>query len=202
MRDCFGDGRVVQLPSGGYGIEALGIHKPLTLAFEAGAEVDLSTQLGQVLTFVGQLQIVQGNQEDLALDLTELQVGDPAAQISPVWAVFAGNLGKAPEVNPKGDRVGASLAYANGSWLRLAAYPYFASTDQLKNLDGGKSIVAYGTMETYEYKDKDRLQLAVRGFGLSASGGGSAKKPTVLYSRTSGDAVSTLPADDAFTAAA
>ncbi len=203
MRDCFGDGRVASLPDGGYGIEALGLHKPLRLLPSAsGATVDLAPFAGKVLSFSGALEVVDGNLEDLRLQIAELH--EPAAEtpISPVWAVVWGNLGKAPEVNPKGDRVGASLAFASGSWLRLAAYPYYACADRLKQLEAGASITVYGAMETYEYKERDRLQLAVRGFTVNYTANAGAKKPTTIFSEASPSLAAQMPADDAFTAAA
>ncbi len=202
MRDCFGDGRVAPLADGsGYGIEALGLHKPLTLLPSAsGATVDLAPFAGKVLSFCGALEVIEGNLEDLRIQLAELH--EPAAEtpISPAWAVVWGNLGKAPEVNPRGDRVSASIAYATGSWLRLAAYPYYACADRLKAMETGSSITVYGAMETYDYKDKCRLQLAVRGFTPNHLGGG-AKKPTTIFSEASASHGDLMPADDAFTAA-
>ena len=204
MRDCFGDGRVVSLSGGGYGIEALGLHKPLTLLPSMqGVAIDLSSFEGKILSYVGVLEVVDGNLEDLRLHVAELQEPDAALglPVSPVWTVISGNLGRAPEVNPKGDRVSASIAYASGSWLRLTAYPYYACSDKLKELESGTSITVYGAMETYEYKEKDRLQLAVRGFAQNGNSTGGAKKPTVIFSEASPTLGATLP-PDAFTAAA
>lgn len=198
MRDCFGNGTLVALP-GGYGITATGLHKPLALVFDDGATPDLSSVVDKPITFVGALPLISGNLEELSLHVVELQVAADDAVITPVFAVVAGNLGKAPELNPKGDRVGASIAYADGAWLRLAAYPYYSCTDKLKEQEAGRAIVVYGTIETYEYKDSDRLQLAVYGFGITG-GASTARKPTVLYSKASPSAGAALPTD-AFTAA-
>lgn len=195
MRDCFGTGRLVSLDGAGYGIEALGLHKPLILTFPHDQPTpDLSHVAGKAILYSGSLPVLGAygglvgqdsrNLERLTLTPIELQAFDDDAPITPCIGVVLGNLGKAPEVNPKGDRVGASLAYADNSWLRLAAYPYYSCTDKLKELEAGKRIVVYGQMESYEYKDADRLQLAVQGFG-SIAGTGGARKPTVLYSSPS-----------------
>jgi hypothetical protein len=202
MRDCFGDGLVVQAADGnGFGIEALGLHKPLTLLPSAsGATVDLAPFTGKILSFSGALELIDGNLEELRIQLAELHQPAADTPMSPVWAVVWGNLGKPPEVNPKGDRVGASLAYASGSWLRLAAYPYYACADRLKEMETGSSITVYGAMETYAYKEKDRLQLAVRGFTPNHLGGG-AKKPTTIFSEASASHGAQMPTD-AFTLAA
>lgn len=178
IRDCFGNGLLVAT-SGGYGIEAVGLHKPLQLTF-ADDTPDLSSSCGQVITYSGLLPLIKGNLEELSIQAVDIQLSDDPA-ITKVWAVVTGNLGKAPEVNPKGDRVGASIAYADNAWLRLTAYAYFSCTDKFKELDAGKRVIVYGALESYTYRDSDRLQLCVQGFGLLSSAGGS-RKPSVLYS--------------------
>lgn len=197
MRDCFGNARLVALP-GGYGLEAPGLHKPLILRF-GGDTPDLSSIAGKIVTYNGHLPTISGNLEEATIEVAELQIADQEISCTPIWAVVIGNLGKAPEANPKGDRVGASIAYADNAWLRLAAYTYFSCTDKFKELEAGKRILVYGCLESYEYKDSDRLQLAIQSFGLVGASNAT-RKPTVLYSSpspTTGEDVTV----DAFTAA-
>lgn len=194
MRDCFGNGRLVAT-AGGYGIEAVGLHKPMQLTF-ADSTPDLSSSCGQVITYSGLLPLIKGNLEELSIQPVDLHLSEDPA-ITKVWCAIAGNLGKAPEVNPKGDRVGASIAYADGAWLRIAGYPYFACTDKLKEMEQGRQLVVYGAMESYEYKDSDRLQLAVQGF--NCIGAKATRQPTVLFSQASDSHGAEL--QDAFTAA-
>ena len=197
MRDCFGTGRLVALPTG-YGIEAPGLHRPLALQFD-GTVPDLSSTAGRVVTYSGFLPIINGNLEELSLQVSELQVAEETIAPGSAWCVVIGNLGKAPELNPKGDRVGASIAYADNAWLRLTAYPYFSCTDKFKELEAGKRVIVYGALESYTYKDSDRLQLCVQGFGLLSSGGAS-RKPSVLYSSPNPSHGAVIDTD-AFTAA-
>jgi hypothetical protein len=199
MRDCFGDGVVVAIDATTFGINAPGLHKPITLLPSPdGAMPDLTPFVGKVLSYTGILEVVAGNQEDLRLQIIELHEPAVDTAASPVWAVISGNLGKAPEVNPKGDRISASIAYADGAWLRIAAYPYYSCSDTLKQMEAGSAITAFGAMETYTYKDGDRLQLALRGFGQHDFGG--SRKPKVVFSAANPSAGSSMPTD-AFTAA-
>lgn len=191
MREVFGDGRVVQHPAGGFAIEAPGLHAPAQLlpGTDGTAVPDLSSLIGQVISYVGILESTGDNLEHARIHGADLQIpAEPIAAPSPMWAIVSGNLGKAPEPNPKGDRLTASIAYDKKgeatSWLRLTSYAYFAISDLFRGLEAGTAIEAYGAMESYDYNGKPRLQLAIRGLQLLKSGG-SVKTPTSLMAARS-----------------
>lgn len=194
MREVFGDGRIVTLKSGGFGIEAAGLRSPAQMLPSAsGAPVpDLSAQVGKVINYTGLLRSGGDNLETLAFHYADLQLpNEDEPAISPMWAVVSGNLGKAPETNPKGDRLSASIAYDKigeaTSWLRISAYTYFSISDLFAGLEGGSGIVAYGALESYDYNGKPRVQLALRGLQLLVRSA-APKPPTVLgSSRTEAD---------------
>lgn len=191
MREVFGDGRLVSLPAGGFGLEAPGLKEPAQLlpATDGTAVPDLSAQVGSVISYVGVLSAPAGDLTGAALHCVDLQVPNGDTQPSPMWCVVSGNLGKAPELNPKGDRYTASLAYDkqgdDTSWLRITAYSYFSIADLFAGLEAGTALIAYGALETYDYNGKERAQLAVRGLQLLKSGSGAAKPPVSLLSARS-----------------
>ena len=203
MRDCFGDGRLVAIDGGGFGIEAVGLHKPARLLPSTSNTPvpDLTPYLGQVISYAGLLEAIGGKQtQELArLHVAELHIPSEeagAVPVSPMWCVASGNLGSAPEL--RGDtRWSSSLAYAgsgeNGSWLRLAVYAYYSIADLFSQLEVGDPIVACGALESYTYNDKERLQLALRRFQKNPRSGGAPKPPTVLMSSASAADVAADP---------
>ena len=203
MREVFGDGRIVALKSGGFGIEATGLRTPAQmLPGTNGAPVpDLSQHVGMVIAYTGVLQSPGDNLETLAFHYADLQLpNDEQPAVSPMWAVVSGNLGKAPEANPKGDRLSASIAYDKigdaTSWLRVSAYTYFSISDLFAGLEGGAGLVAYGALESYDYNGKPRVQLALRGLQLLARSA-APKPPTVLGSARSESDIAAHAFDDA-----
>ena len=171
MREVFGDGRLVKVDSG-YAIEAVGLHHPaLLLAATDGTPVpNLTSLVGQVISYVGVLQSTGENQEAIAIHAADLQNPPIEVPVSPMWCVISGNLGKAPEANPKGDRIVSSIAYDKigdaTSWLRLTSYSYSSITDLFRELDAGASLIAYGSLESYDYNGKPRAQANLRGLQL------------------------------------
>ena len=171
MREVFGDGRLVKVDSG-FAIEAVGLHHPaLLLAATDGTPVpDLTSLVGQVISYVGVLQSTGENQEAIAIHAADLQNPPIEVPVSPMWCVISGNLGKAPEANPKGDRVVSSIAYDKigdaTSWLRLTSYAYSSITDLFRELEAGTSLIAYGSLESYDYNGKPRAQANLRGLQL------------------------------------
>lgn len=213
MREVFGDVRLVTAADG-FALEAPGLHRPAGLiASTAGLAVpDLSDHLGRIVSFVGALEAPGENLEVLRIHANELQLAPSAAEDpapSPLWGVISGNLGrngetdKAAGYNTKRDRVTASLAYAKSdvgtSWLRITCYAYYAAAPLLAELEAGAGITSYGALESYDYKGKPRLQLELRGFQLTRSGGNARQAPISLMSSRSRDDIA--PQDDAFTAA-
>lgn len=186
MREVFGDGRLVATKDGGFGVEAPGLRTPaLLLPGTNGTPVpDLSAFVGKVLSYSGALYSSGDNLETISFHCLDLQ--EPSGEeppVSPMWAVISGNLGKAPETNPKCDRITASIAYdkvgESSSWLRISAYAYNTIADQFAKLEGGTWLVAYGAIEAYDYNGKPRAQLAMRGYQLLARSA-APKPPTVL----------------------
>lgn len=192
MREVFGDGRLVAIGNVGFGLEAPGLKEPaLLLPATNGAPVpDLSAQVGTVISYVGVLAAPTGDLKAAALHCVDLQIPNEEAAPSPMWAVVSGNLGKAPELNPKGDRYTASLAYAKQgdetSWLRITAYSYYSIADLFAGLEAGTGVIVYGAVESYDYNDKPRVQLAMRGLQLLKSST-AAKPPVSLMSARSAD---------------
>jgi hypothetical protein len=156
----------------GYAIEAVGLHHPaLLLAATDGTPVpNLTSLVGQVISYVGVLQSTGENQEAIAIHAADLQNPPIEVPVSPMWCVISGNLGKAPEANPKGDRIVSSIAYDKigdaTSWLRLTSYSYSSITDLFRELDAGASLIAYGSLESYDYNGKPRAQANLRGLQL------------------------------------
>ena len=194
MREVFGDGRVVAHPAGGFGLEAPGLKEPALLLPSTNGTVvpDLTAQIGTVISYVGVLSAPTGDLSSAALHCVDLQLPTTDPAPSPMWAVVSGNLGKAPELNPKKDRYTASLAYHKQgdetSWLRVTAYSYYSIADLFSTLEPGTGLIAYGAIETYTYNDKERLQLALRGMQLLRSGLAAPKPPiSLLSARTTDD---------------
>lgn len=192
MREVFGDGRLVAHENG-FAIEAPGLGTPAPLlASTSGQPVpDLSAVVGQVISFTGVLQSTGENLEQLAIHCADLQIPSTETPVSPVWAVVSGNLGKAPEANPKRDRLTASIAYDKigdaTSWLRVTAYTYFSISDLFSKLEAGSGVICYGALESYDYNGKPRVQLSLRGYQeLPRS---NAPKPPIslMASRSSAD---------------
>lgn len=201
MREVFGDGRLVAHPAGGFAIEAHGLKEPAQLlhATDGTAVPDLSAQVGTVVSYVGALHAPAGDLNTAALHLVDLQVSAAEAPVSPMWAVISGNLGKAPELNPKKDRYTASLALItpgdDTAWLRVTAYSYFSIADLFAGLEAGTSLIAYGAIETYDYNDKPRAQLGLRGLQLIKPAG--PKAPVSLFRARSADDIAPHPFDEA-----
>lgn len=202
MREVFGDGRVVAHKNGGFAIEAPGLSTPaLFLPSTAGLPVpDLTPYLGQVISFTGLLQSIGDNLETLAFHCADLQIPTTELAPSPVWAVVSGNLGKAPETNPKGDRLTASIAYDKvgeaASWLRITSYTYVSISDLFTKLEAGHGIIAYGALESYDYNGKPRVQLSLRGYqDLPRSN--APKPPTSLMASRSASDTAAHAFDDA-----
>jgi hypothetical protein len=202
MREVFGDGRVVQA-AGGIALEAPGLSSPaLLLPSTAGMPVpDLTAHLGAVISYTGVLHSSGDNLEAVAIHCSDLQIPPVELQPSPMWAVISGNLGKAPETNPKGDRLTASLAYDKTgdatSWLRITAYTYFSISDLFSKLEAGAAIITYGSLESYDYNGKARAQLGLRGYQELPRHSAPKAPTSLMASRSSSDT-----APDAFTAAA
>jgi len=171
MREVFGDGRLVKV-DGGFGIEAVGLSAPaLLLPGSEGSPVpDLTPQLGEVLSYTGLLRSSGDNLETISIHFAEILKPQTDTPISPMWAMVSGNLGKAPELNPNKDRIVASIAYDKvgdaTSWLRISAYSYLGISNIFATLESGAALIAYGAIESYDYKDKPRAQLALRGYQL------------------------------------
>lgn len=201
MRSVFGYGRVVALDGGGWGLECLGLHRPMQVV----GDYDLSAHAGAVIAFQGELPIVSGNLELPMIDPFDLNKPQEECPITAVTAVVGGNLGSAPAINPKGDRISGSIAYdkpvgtEQTSWLRIAAYAYFSAADCLAQLDQGSSVIAFGQLESYVYKNEDRLQLNL--LGLQRRYISSAPKPPENILKRDASA-SLEPPVDAFTGAA
>jgi hypothetical protein len=202
MREVFGDGRVVK-HGDGFGLEAPGLSSPaLLLPSTSGMPVpDLTAHLGAVISYTGVLQSMGDNLEAIAIHGADLQIPLSELQPSPMWAVISGNLGKPPEINPKGDRYVASVAYDKigdaTSWLRITAYTYFSISDLFCKLEEGKAIIAYGSLESYDYNGKPRAQLGLRGYQELPRSSAPKAPTSLMASRSSSDT-----APDAFTAAA
>jgi hypothetical protein len=203
MREVFGDGRVVAAKDGGFAIEAPGLHAPaLLLPATNGSPVpDMAPYLDKVISYTGLLRSSGENLESVAIHFSDLHgAGEAELLPSPMWAVVSGNLGKAPEANPKGDRIVASIVYDKvgeaASWLRISAYSYFSISDLFAGLEGGTGVVAYGALESYEYNGKPRLQLALRGLQLLTRSSGP-KPPTVIGSARSAADIAAHAFDDA-----
>jgi hypothetical protein len=203
MREVFGDGRVIQLSAGVFGLEAPGLSTPATMLPSTGGVTvpDLTAHLGAVISYTGTLRSTGDNLEVIAIHCADLQIPPVELQPSPMWAVVSGNLGKTPEANPKGDRLTASLAYDKvgdaGSWLRLTAYTYFSISDLFSKLEAGTGIIAYGSLESYDYNGKPRAQLGLRGYQELPRNSAPKAPTSLMASRSSSDT-----APDAFTAAA
>lgn len=202
MREVFGDGRLVK-QANGFAIEAPGLHTPaLLLAGVDGTPLpDLSEHEGKVISYTGLLQSTGDNQECIALHPADIQLPAVDAHVSPMWCLLSGNLGKAPEPNPKGDRLVASLAYdkvgGDASWLRITAYPYFSIAELFAIQEAGTALIAYGALESYDYNGKPRAQLSLRGFQLLARASTAPTPPTSLMSARSADTIAPHAFDDA-----
>ena len=192
MREVFGDGRLVKV-DGGFGIEAVGLNTPaLLLPSAAGAPVpDLTAEIGSVLSYTGLLRSSGDNLETISIHFAEILQPQAETPVSPMWAVVSGNLGKAPELNPNKDRVVASIAYDKvsdaTSWLRISAYRYFGISDLFSAQESGTAIVAFGALESYDYKDKPRAQLALRGFQLLSKSSAPKAPISLASSRSAAD---------------
>ena len=215
MREVFGDVRLVRLGEG-YGVEAVGLHRPtpLTSLADGSPLPDFSALVGRVLNLTGVIVATPGNIETLDLLVADLHDSAPGlTQPSPLYSVVTGNLGKTPETNPRDDRLTASLALQHtgdeACWLRLTSYRYRAVSDLFTNLTAGALICAYGSMESYDYKDRERLQLNLNGFGAMRIPGASAERPTSYARARNADDAACVTANapgvggavDAFTAA-
>lgn len=202
MREVFGDGRLVK-QANGFAIEAPGLHTPaLLLADIDGTPLpDLAAHEGKVISYTGLLQSTGDNQECVALHPTDIQLPVAEATPSPMWCMISGNLGKAPEPNPKGDRIVASLAYdkvaAASSWLRITAYTYFSIAELFAIQETGASLIAYGTLESYDYNGKSRAQLSMRGFQLLPRVSAAPPAPVSLLKARSADTIAPHAFDDA-----
>lgn len=193
MREVFGDGRIVKLKDGNFGIECLGLSEPAVLLRSlTGDEIpDLTAHEGKVLGFMGQLEAPGGNAEHCRIHLSDLNFAEQEPAVSPMWGGFSGNFGNPPELNPKGDRFVGSIAFHNdpgrsgdegASWLRLACYSYFSISDLFQLIAKGEPVVCFGAIESYTYNERQRMQLAVRGLQrLPRSGGAAPKPPEVLF---------------------
>lgn len=211
MREVFGDARLTTTPEG-FGLEAPGLHCPAPLlSSTAGVPVpDLTDHLGRVVHIIGALEAPGDNLNILRVHCNELHLAaDADLQPSMLWGVVSGNLGrdkesgKAGSFNPKRDRVSASLAYAKEgnktSWLQIISYAYYASAELLAEQEAGVGVTCYGAIETYQYNDKPRVQLSMRGFQLSRQSGPGHQAPVTLMSSRSRDDIA--PQADAFTEA-
>lgn len=184
MRECFGFGKIVRTDAG-WGATFTGTATPVDLLPSlAGAPVpDFSTLDGKVLQLVGCLDASPerfGGGTSTTVQTAGLRLSDvllepenlPSPwQMSHLHCAVAGNIGKAPEANPTGDRLNASMAFvrlADGgsAWINLTAYEYLSVCDQLRSLESGARITAFGTIETYTYNGRPKLQLALLAIGL------------------------------------
>ena len=201
MREVFGDGRLVKV-DGGFGIEAVGLSAPALLlpGTEGSAVPDLTPQVGDVLSYTGLLRSAGDNLETVAIHFAEILESQANTPVSPMWAMVSGNLGKAPELNPSKDRVVASIAYDKvgdaTSWLRISAYSYLGISNIFATLESGTALIAYGAIESYDYKDKPRAQLALRGYQLLAKNA-APKAPVSLASARSVEHTAPHAFDDA-----
>jgi hypothetical protein len=186
MRLVFGTAPLVALTSG-FGLDAPGLHEPAPLLPSLGgaAVPDLTDHLGALIDFTAQLVAPAENITHLGLHFIDLRLASEGAAAVPLRAVVSGNLGKPPELNPKGDRVSASLAYAGSgdttSWLRLTAHKAYAIADQFAAREKGATLLAVGTLESYLYNGKPNVQLVLDAFEQVSFGGGY-KPPVSLAS--------------------
>lgn len=201
MREVFGDGRLVKVDSG-FAIEAVGLSAPALLlpASDGSAVPDLTPQVGEVLSYTGLLRSTGDNLETIAIHFAEILKPQAETPVSPMWAMVSGNLGKAPELNPGKDRVVGSIAYDKvgdaTSWLRISAYSYLGISNIFSTLESGTALIAYGAIESYDYKDKPRAQLALRGYQLLSKTSGP-KAPISLASARSAADTAAHAFDDA-----
>jgi hypothetical protein len=192
MREVFGDGRLV-MAERGFAIEAVGLGAPALLldAADGSPVPDLAPQLGKVLSYTGLLRSTGDNLEYVAFHFAEILEPQIETPVSPMWAMVSGNLGKAPELNPSKDRIVASIAYDKigdaASWLRISAYSYLGISNIFANLESGSALIAYGAIESYDYKDKPRAQLALRGYQLLKAGSGPKAPLSLASARSSAD---------------
>lgn len=193
MRLVFGTAPLVTLTNG-FGLSAPGLHEPALLLPSLGnAPVpDLTSHLGALIEFTAQLVAPAENITHLGLHFIDLRLAPEGSSATPLKAVVSGNLGKAPEINPKGDRVSASLAYAgsgdNTSWLRLTAHKAYAIADQFAAREKGVTLLAVGTLESYVYNEKPNVQLVLDAFEQVAFGSGYKPPVSLASSFTEADA--------------
>lgn len=186
MRECFGFGKIVRTEAGwGAAFDGVTAGPVDLLPSLAGAPVpDFNAYEGKVLQLVGALdtsaqRYISGAStiQTAGLCLSDVLL-EPEGLPSPwhpshLHCAVAGNIGKAPEANPSGDRLNVSLALSgagngsgSGSWINLTAYQYLSVCDQLRSLETGARITAFGTIETYIYRERPRLQLALLAIAL------------------------------------
>jgi hypothetical protein len=191
MRLVFGTASLVALNSG-FGLSASGLHEPANLLPSLGgaAVPDLTDHLGALIEFTAQLVAPGENLTHLGLHFIDLRLAVEGAAATPLKAVVSGNLGKPPELNPKGDRVSASLAYSGSgdatSWLRLTAHKAYAIAEQFASREKGTTLIAVGTLESYVYNNKPNVQLVLDAFEQVALGSGY--KPPVSLASSFSDA--------------
>lgn len=217
MRECFGFGRIVRTESGWGATFAGTAAAPVELmpSLTGNPVPDLTAFDGKVLQLVGSLDastVRFGGGTSTTVQTAGLRLSDVLLEPenNPVpWAMshlhcaIAGNIGKSPEINPSKDRLTASMAFlrladGNSAWINLTAYEYLSVCDQLRSLETGGRITAIGTLETYIYNGRPKLQLALVAIGLLPK---SEARPQPISLMASRPALS-ADAADAFVSAA
>jgi len=201
MRECFGFGKIVRTDAGwGATFDGITAGPVDLLPSLAGAPVpDFNAYEGKVLQLVGSLDTnasrhlngagtIQSAGLNLSDVLLEPEGNTSSWHSSHLHCAVAGNIGKAPEANPSGDRLNVSLALSgapqgSSNWINLTAYQYLSVCDQLRGLETGARITAFGTIETYIYKERPRLQLALLAIGLLPKSEARSQPVSLMSSR-------------------
>jgi hypothetical protein len=194
MRLVFGRGTLVTTPLG-FGLEVPRLHVPaLILPSLAGASVpDLTSHLGQIIGITGQLSAPGDNISGLSIHFNDITSSTQEAAPQPLCGVVSGNLGKAAEENPKGDRVSASLAYHTNrdtdatSWLRITALRASAISGVFEQQEKGTALICVGEYESYLYNKKPNLHLWLTTFEVQSTSSGYKAADSLATSFTAED---------------
>jgi hypothetical protein len=180
MRLVFGDGLLV-LHDNQPCLQFIGLQTPATIlpSLTGQAVPDLSAYVGKVLHFSGELEAPGENLELPRFHWSEFRVAPDGYPHGCATAVVTGNLGKAPEANPKADRFTASLAFHSvlkvSSWVRLTALSDYGFCPFFEKLEAGVRMLAAGVVESYTSQQGNaRLQVNLRSFQML---GGAGYKP-------------------------